>query len=83
METCLAKQLFTPVPIIHFQPFKMLSPTTETQYEIPIYKTIVRSGAMNTNGQSTNYITSVHLPYTKTPDFWIMQGAAIFCSIPF
>ena len=60
------------MPVIHFQPYKIISATTETHYEIPIYKTIVRTGAMNTNGQSTNYITSVQLPYTKTPDFWIL-----------
>jgi hypothetical protein len=75
--------LFALVPVIHFHPYKITSATTETHYEIPIYKTIVRAGAMNTNGQSTNFITAVQLPYTRTPDFWIMQGAAIFCSLPY
>jgi dynein heavy chain len=82
MENSQPGQLFSPMPILHFAPYHLLSNKLDKFYEIPIYKTILRIGTMSTTGQSTNFVISVVLPYTQTPDYWIMQGAAIFCSLP-
>jgi len=48
---------------------------------MPIYKTTLRAGTLNTTGNSTNFILSVDVPTKKKPDWWVMKGAALFCML--
>ena len=59
MENNLPGILFSNMPIINFIPFYNLQQKNSNNYEIPIYKTILRTGSVSTTGSSTNFITSL------------------------
>lgn len=44
MENSLPGVLFSQMPIIHFLPYFLIGNNPEKGYEIPLYKTVKRSG---------------------------------------
>lgn len=49
MENSAPGQIFSAMPILHFIPYQILKKEDKI-YEIPIYKTILRTGSMSTTG---------------------------------
>jgi dynein heavy chain len=48
---------------------------------MPVYKTVVRAGALSTTGHSTNFIIAIDIQTREPIDFWIMRGAAFVCQV--
>lgn len=74
--------LYSPMPVIHFQPVDNETLNNQDQYACPVYKTSNRVGVLSTTGQSTNFILPVHLNtiYEK-PEFWTLRGTAMLCQL--
>ena len=49
-------------------------------YQMPVYRTISRSGTLSTTGNSTNYIISIHTPIKDNENEWIKRGAALIAN---
>lgn len=52
-------------------------------YACPLYKTPSRAGVLSTTGHSTNFLVHMGLPIpaASTPQFWLLQGVALLCSL--
>lgn len=48
---------------------------------MPLYKTITRAGTLSTTGHSTNFIIDIHCPTKRKPDYWVLNGTALFCAL--
>lgn len=73
-------EMFTRAPIILFTPTEEYK-YDPADYKMPLYKTIQRAGELSTTGQSTNYIISIDCKTDFKPDYWVLKGAAMFCSL--
>ncbi|CAD8076520.1 unnamed protein product [Paramecium sonneborni] len=80
LEDQLAGQLIVQAPIIHFIPSQDYKPNVN-DYSMPIYKTSLRGGVLSTTGQSTNFIRTIDFPSKKSPDYWILNGAALITQL--
>lgn len=67
------------MPMIHFMPTEFHTANEAKDYLCPIYKTSVRAGILSTTGQSTNFVLAVELPTNRSPDYWVLKGAALLC----
>ena len=75
------KELYTPLPIVHFLP-KIDRKAPETGiYNCPVYKVLSRAGTLSTTGHSTNFVLFMELPSRETEDVWIKAGVAMFLSL--
>lgn len=68
------------LPIVHFLPEENYKMDTQ-KYAAPLYKTSARRGTLSSLGQSTNFIVAVHLPCTRDPSYFVLQGAALLCEL--
>ena len=70
----------SPAPIIYFIPTENYTPK-DTDYPMPLYKTVKRAGSLSATGQSTNFILTVYIPTIPRyrPPYWILNGAALVC----
>lgn len=70
----------SPAPIIHFIPTENFV-AKDSDYAMPLYKTVKRAGTLSATGQSTNFILVVYMP--TIPKFksayWVLNGAALVC----
>jgi dynein heavy chain, axonemal len=82
LQEALPGVMFTSLPPLHLIPSKDHVPSPE-KYQCPLYKTAARAGALNTTGQSTNFVVHICLPImpSSTPEFWIRQGVAALCAL--
>jgi dynein heavy chain len=75
------KELYTPLPIVHFLPvIDRVAPKTGV-YNCPVYKVLSRAGTLSTTGHSTNFVLFMELPSKDTEDVWIKAGVALFLSL--
>jgi dynein heavy chain len=72
--------IYTTLPPMHMAPVANFV-RNKAEYECPLYKTTVRAGALSTTGHSTNFVVALDLPTDKTPDYWVLKGAAGVCSL--
>jgi dynein heavy chain len=59
------------------------SSTQGCLHQIPVYKTPERAGVLSSTGQSTNFLMHMRLPMPTGTDAakWLLQGAAVLCSV--
>lgn len=52
-------------------------------YTCPVYKTPARVGVLSSTGQSTNFLMYMRLPMPagSSQSKWLLQGAAVLCSV--
>lgn len=68
----LTQVLFVPMPIIHiFAEQSGAAQRDAKVYSCPVYK--------KPNRTDLNYITTLFLRTTTTPDHWVRRGVAILC----
>jgi len=86
MEDSRPKELFTDLPICHFDPTsnreKPSYPAdTPGVYNCPIYKTVARFGVLLTTGHSTNFVMLLEVPSNDPQEKWIMAGVGAFLAL--
>eukprot|EP00924_Labyrinthula_sp_SR-Ha-C_P008574 snap_masked-scaffold_37-processed-gene-0.12-mRNA-1 protein AED:0.06 eAED:0.07 QI:0/0/0/1/1/1/3/0/4292 len=91
------RELYTDMPVIHFEAIRERVPPIKNIYLCPIYKILSRRGTLSTTGHSTNFVMWIELP-SKVKDSeesaacinnvgrvdddrWIKAGVAAFCSL--
>jgi dynein heavy chain len=72
-----AGKLLSPLPCLWLEPALNKDINTGTAYVCPVYKTSRRAGTLSTTGHSTNFITTVFLPTSKSQDHWVRRGCAL------
>jgi len=82
LAVSLPKQLFVPVPLIHFKPELDWKPKRGV-YPCPVYKVLSRKGTLSTTGHSTNFVRDIELPSVEHPDIWIRAGASCFLALKY
>jgi len=60
------KELFSPMPMIHFLPQKDRTAPVTGIYRCPVYKILTRTGILSTTGHSTNFVTWIEIPSDKS-----------------
>eukprot|EP00638_Chattonella_subsalsa_P021695 CAMPEP_0117882934 /NCGR_PEP_ID=MMETSP0950-20121206/17784_1 /TAXON_ID=44440 /ORGANISM="Chattonella subsalsa, Strain CCMP2191" /LENGTH=635 /DNA_ID=CAMNT_0005738613 /DNA_START=62 /DNA_END=1966 /DNA_ORIENTATION=- len=60
------KELFSPMPVIHLQPEQNREQPKGGVYRCPVYKILTRTGTLSTTGHSTNFVTWIEIPSTKS-----------------
>eukprot|EP00746_Dinoflagellata_sp_MGD_P126903 gnl/MRDRNA2_/MRDRNA2_61620_c0_seq1.p1 gnl/MRDRNA2_/MRDRNA2_61620_c0~~gnl/MRDRNA2_/MRDRNA2_61620_c0_seq1.p1 ORF type:complete len:1770 (+),score=338.45 gnl/MRDRNA2_/MRDRNA2_61620_c0_seq1:296-5311(+) len=88
IEDCRPGEMFSSMPVIHFLPVGEVDYIEDLQaegnllrYACPVYKTTARAGELSTTGQSTNFVCSVLLPTTVSPNSWVLKGVALICAL--
>ena len=87
------KELYTEMPVLHFEPIKDRQLPTDGVYRCPVYKILSRQGTLSTTGHSTNFVMWIEVPSSgKTitnnigladQDVWIKAGVAAFLSLQY
>lgn len=72
--------IYTTLPPIHMAPVANFT-RNKADFECPLYKTTVRAGALSTTGHSTNFVVALDLLTDRSPDYWVLKGAAGVCSL--
>ncbi len=80
LQTPFPGELYATCHVLHFVP-EQLQNKKPNMFQIPIYKTLQRFGSLTTTGQSTNFIVALNLSEVQNHDFWVLQGAALFCAL--
>jgi len=62
LEEPLPKELFSPMPCMHFLPVRNKQAPTSGHYRCPVYKVLTRSGILSTTGHSTNFVFWMEVP---------------------
>lgn len=64
-----AKELFSPLPVMHMLPQANRMIPTGGIYRCPVYKVLTRTGTLSTTGHSTNFVTWIEIPSNKETIF--------------
>lgn len=64
-----AKELFSPLPVMHMLPQANRMIPTGGIYRCPVYKVLTRTGTLSTTGHSTNFVTWIEVPSNKETIF--------------
>lgn len=76
------KILWEEMPILWLNPSeiksadKLMDEGKET-YKCPLYRTSERHGVLSTTGHSTNFVMSLEIPTTLSPNHWVKRGVAL------
>jgi dynein heavy chain len=63
------KELFSAMPVIHMLPQQHRPIPTGGIYRSPVYKILTRTGTLSTTGHSTNFVTWIEIPSSRTTIF--------------
>jgi len=81
LDDSLPKELYTPVPMIHFVPMADRKPPATGIYNCPVYKVLTRRGTLSTTGHSTNFVIFMEIPSAVDEKKWIKAGVAGFLAL--
>ena len=59
------KELFSPMPVVHFLPEQNRATPQSGIYRCPVYKILTRRGVLSTTGHSTNFVLWLEVPSDK------------------
>lgn len=76
-----AKVLYSPAPLIWFQPMRKEDIETGECYQCPVYKTSDRRGILSTTGHSTNFIMMISMPSTMPERHWVLRGVCMLSQL--
>lgn len=63
------KELFSPMPVVHFLPEQNRATPQSGIYRCPVYKILTRRGVLSTTGHSTNFVLWLEVPSDKPTCF--------------
>lgn len=66
-----------PCPVVWLEPVPVTENLEAGCFSCPLYKTSTRRGELSTTGHSTNFVSYLHLPTERPPDYWVRRGAAL------
>ena len=75
------KVLFSPAPLMWFEPKKTLDIQHPPSYACPVYKTADRRGILATTGHSTNFILDIQVPSDIPTAHWVQRGVAMLSQL--
>ena len=70
------KELFSVMPIIHFDLEQNMEDPEDRVYRMPIYKTLTRAGTLSTSGHSTNFVAWILTP-TINNDYRVFRNTLV------
>ena len=70
-----------PMPTMKWQIIPNYQPPSGSYYSCPLYRTGMRSGVLNTCGQSLNHVRNINLMTNEPSSKWILRGTALFCEL--
>ncbi len=71
-------EIFNELPLMKVVPSVEPREQASHTYEAPLYKTTVRRGVLSTTGHSTNFISLIPLPSSRSDlRYWVRRGVAL------
>jgi len=71
------------MPTVWIKPTTEVPKPSEYIYNCPLYKTVDRSGDLDSTGHSTNYILDLKMPTSEPKDKWTKAGVAAVLSLKY
>jgi dynein heavy chain len=81
------RQLYSPMPVLFLKPTERSKHTKKDHqnltYNCPVYRTSKRSGALQSNGMSDNFVIDLNLRSYHPERYWVKRGVALICQLDY